>query len=212
VGGTGLYFKALTVGLSSIPPVPSDLRASLRDRLRREGIASLYAELRERDPNMANRLMPSDRVRIVRALEVVTATGRSLADWHASGMQHLLHARDTVRVFLDVDRAELYGRINVRFDAMLAAGALEEVQALRLRHLDPQLPAMKAHGVPWLVRHLNGEIDLAMAVEEAKRDTRRYTKRQATWFRHQLPDWTWAAPEKAVGVIRRALSSSRPGR
>jgi tRNA dimethylallyltransferase len=161
---------------------------------------------------MADRLMRSDRARLVRALEVVTATGRSLADWHASGMEPLIHARDTVRVFLDVDRAELYARINARFDAMLAAGALEEVQALRLRHLDPQLPAMKAHGVPWLVRHLNGEIDLAMAVEEAKRDTRRYTKRQATWFRHQLPDWTWAAPEKAVGVIRRALSSSRPGR
>jgi tRNA dimethylallyltransferase len=121
-------------------------------------------------------------------------------------MEPLLRARDTVRVFLHVDRAELYARINARFDAMLAAGALEEVQALRLRQLDPQLPAMKAHGVPWLIRHLDGETDLATAVEEAKRDTRRYTKRQATWFRHQLPDWTWVAPEKAAGAIRRALS------
>ncbi len=206
VGGTGLYFKALTVGLSSIPPAPADLRVSLRNRLRSEGIASLYTELRERDPAMASRLMPSDRARIIRALEVVIATGRSLADWHASGMQPLLRAPGTVRVFLDVDRAELYARINARFDAMLAAGALQEVQALRLRQLDPQLPAMKAHGVPWLIRHLNGEIDLATAVEEAKRDTRRYTKRQATWFRHQLPDWTWVAPEKAAGAIRRALS------
>jgi tRNA dimethylallyltransferase len=206
VGGTGLYFKALTAGLAVIPPIPADLRASVRGRLARDGIATLYAELRERDPALAKKLMPSDRVRIVRALEVVIATGRSLADWHASGMEPLLDAPHTVRVFLDVDRAKLYGRINARFDAMLAAGALEEVDKLRLRQLDPQLPAMKAHGVPWLMRHLDGELDLATAVACAKRDTRRYTKRQATWFRHQLPDWTWVAPEKAPGVIRRALS------
>src|SRR5262249_5113847 len=141
-----------------------------------------------------------------RALEVMISTGRSLADWHASGMEPLLDVRHTVRVFLEVDRAELYGRINARFDAMLAAGALGEVDKLRLRRLDPQLPAMKAHGVPWLMRHLQGDIDIATAVEAAKRDTRRYTKRQATWFRHQLPDWTWVAPEKAPGTIRRALS------
>ena len=88
---------------------------------------------------------------------------------------------------------------------MLTAGALDEVRALASRRLDPALPAMKAHGVPWLIRHLNGEIDLAAAVEAAKRDTRRYTKRQATWFRHQLPDWTWIAPETAPREIRGAL-------
>jgi tRNA dimethylallyltransferase len=206
VGGTGLYFKALTTGLSSIPPVPSELRASLRDRLRREGISRLHAELRDRDPVMANRLMPGDRARVVRALEVILATGRSLADWHAFGMEPLVDVRGTLRIFLDVDRNELYRRINARFDAMLAAGALEEVEALRLRHLEDQLPALKAHGVPWLMRHLQGETDLATAMEGAKRDTRRYTRRQATWFRHQLPDWTWVAPENAAGVIRRALA------
>ncbi|MET0537300.1 MAG: tRNA (adenosine(37)-N6)-dimethylallyltransferase MiaA [Xanthobacteraceae bacterium] len=206
VGGTGLYFKALTTGLSSIPPVPSELRVSLRDRLCREGISRLYADLRDRDPVMANRLMPGDRARVVRALEVMLATGRSLADWHAFGMKPLIDVRGTLRVFLDVDRNELYRRINARFDAMLASGALEEVEALRLRHLDPQPPTLKAHGVPWLMRHLQGEIDLATAVEAAKRDTRRYTRRQATWFRHQLPDWTWVASEKAADVIRRALS------
>ena len=100
---------------------------------------------------------------------------------------------------------ELYRRIDARFDAMLASGALDEVRALGRRGLDPALPAMKAHGVPWLIRHLNGEIDLAAAAEEGKRDTRRYTKRQATWFRHQLPDWTWVAPDMAAGEIRRAL-------
>jgi tRNA dimethylallyltransferase len=206
VGGTGLYFKALTVGLSTIPPIPPDLRASLRARLNCDGLPRLYGELRERDPIMAERLMPGDRTRIVRALEVAIATGRSLADWHASGMEALLDVRNTVRVFLDTDRAELYRRIDARFEAMLVGGALAEVQALRRRELDPQLPVMKAHGVPWLMRHLKGEIDLATAVDASKRDTRRYTKRQATWFRHQLPDWTWVAPDNAAGLIRRALS------
>src|SRR5438067_478919 len=166
---------------------------------------TLAEELSERDGAMARRLMPGDRARITRALEVVLATGRSLTDWHREGMTPALDPQLAVKVFLDVDRAELYRRIDARFDAMLTAGALDEVRALASRRLDPALPAMKAHGVPWLIRHLNGEIDLAAAVEAAKRDTRRYTKRQATWFRHQLPDWTWIAPETAPREIRGAL-------
>ena len=102
-----------------------------------------------------------------------------------------------MKVFLTVDRAELGRRIDARFDAMLAAGALEEVRALAARGLDPMLPAMKAHGVPWLIRHLAGEITLEEAAEGGKRDTRRYAKRQVTWFRNQMPDWTWIAPESA---------------
>jgi tRNA dimethylallyltransferase len=205
VGGTGLYFKALTVGLSSVPPIPSDLRAGLRARLDRDGTAPLHAELRERDPVMAGRLMPGDRARIARALEVVIATGRSLAEWHKTGMEPGLNAQSAIRLFLEVDRAELYRRIDARFDAMIAAGALEEVQTLHLRQLNAQLPAMKAHGVPWIIGYLRGEMDLATAIAGAKRDTRRYTKRQATWFRHQLPDWSWVAPDSAVEEIRRAL-------
>ena len=204
-GGTGLYFKALTRGLAAVPPIPAQIRAAVRTRLEREGIAALYAELSERDGATARRLMPGDRARITRALEVVLATGRSLTDWHREGMTPALDPQLAVKVFLDVDRAELYRRIDARFDAMLRAGALDEVRALASRRLDPALPAMKAHGVPWLIRHINGAIDLAAAVEAAKRDTRRYTKRQATWFRHQLPDWTWIAPETAVREIRRAL-------
>jgi tRNA dimethylallyltransferase len=204
-GGTGLYFKALTRGLAAIPPIPSQIRSAVGERLKREGIAALYAELSARDPASARRLMPGDRARISRALEVVLATGRSITDWHAEGMKPALDPHAAVKVFLDVDRAELYRRIDSRFDAMLASGALDEVRALAGRHLDPALPAMKAHGVPWLIRHLNGEIDLPAAVDMAKRDTRRYSKRQATWFRHQLPDWTWIAPERALGEIRRAL-------
>src|SRR5919109_353087 len=197
-GGTGLYFKALTRGLAAVPPIPAQIRLAVRARLVREGIAALYAELSERDGATARRLMPGDRARISRALEVVLATGRSLTDWHREGMTPTLDPQLAVKVFLDVDRAELYRRIDARFDAMLRVGALDEVRTLASRRLDPALPAMKAHGVPWLIRHINGEIDLAAAVEAAKRDTRRYTKRQATWFRHQLPDWTWIAPESVL--------------
>jgi tRNA dimethylallyltransferase len=204
-GGTGLYFKTLTRGLAAIPPIPSQIRSAVRERLKHEGIAALYAELSARDDASARRLMPADRARISRALEVVLATGRSITDWHAEGMKAALDPHAAVKVFLDIDRAQLYRRIDSRFDAMLASGALDEVRALAGRQLDPALPAMKAHGVPWLIRHLNGEIDLPAAVEAAKRDTRRYSKRQATWFRHQLPDWTWIAPETALGEIRRAL-------
>lgn len=205
VGGTGLYFKALTRGLAAIPPIPAELRSALRRRLQQEGPDPLYAELRERDPVTAQRLMPRDRARITRALEVALATGRSLSEWQREGMRPAVEPRHALRIFLDVKRDELYRRIEARFDAMLAAGALDEVRALHRRQLDPALPAMKAHGVPWLIRHLEGEIDLATAVEGSKRDTRRYTKRQATWFRHQLPDWTWVAPEAALAAIRRAL-------
>jgi tRNA dimethylallyltransferase len=205
VGGTGLYFKALTRGLAAVPPIPPQIRSAVRERLEREGTAALYAELSARDAATAHRLMPRDRARVTRALEVILATGRSLTDWHREGMKPALDPAVAVKLFLDVERVELYRRIDARFDAMLASGALDEVRALRRRDLDPALPAMKAHGVPWLIRHLNGEIDLAAAVEGAKRDTRRYSKRQGTWFRHQLPDWTWATPGTALGEIRRAL-------
>jgi tRNA dimethylallyltransferase len=205
VGGTGLYFKALTRGLAAVPPIPATIRSAVRERLKAGGTAPLYAELGVRDPATAQRLMPADRARVTRALEVVLATGRSLTDWHREGMKSALDSEHAVKIFLDADRAELYRRIDARFDAMLASGALDEVHALSRRGLDPALPAMKAHGVPWLIRHLAGEIDLAAAVEAGKRDTRRYSKRQATWFRHQLPDWTWGAPATALAEIRRAL-------
>ena len=206
VGGTGLYFKALTRGLAAVPPIPTQIRSAVRERLEREGTAALYAELSALDAATARRLMPRDRARVTRALEVVLATGRSLTDWHREGMKPALDPAAAVKLFLDVERAEVYRRIDARFDAMLASGALDEVRALGRRNLDPALPAMKAHGVPWLIRHLNGEIDLAAAGEEAKRDTRRYSKRQGTWFRHQLPDWTLATPATALGEIRRALA------
>ena len=205
VGGTGLYFSTLTRGLAAVPPIPAEIREQVRARLSSDGVAALHAELKWRDPAAAARLMPGDRARISRALEVVLATGRSLLDWHDDNKPAGLDAARAAKVFLLPDRDELLRRIDARFDAMMAAGALDEVRALAARQLDPALPAMKAHGVPWLIRHLAGEITLDQAVEEAKRDTRQYTKRQATWFRNQLPDFAWAEPERALATIEAQL-------
>jgi tRNA dimethylallyltransferase len=116
-----------------------------------------------------------------------------------------LDAGRAAKIFLMPDRDELMRRIDTRFDAMIAAGALDEVRTLAARELDPNLPAMKAHGVPWLTRHLRDELSLEEAVEGAKRDTRQYTKRQATWFRNQLPDFAWVEPEKALAAIEAQL-------
>jgi tRNA dimethylallyltransferase len=207
VGGTGLYFKVLTQGLAAVPPVPYEIRAEVRARLVRDGVAALHAELARRDPGSAARLMPGDRSRITRALEVVLATGRSLLDWQRDGMPALVDATLAAKVFLAPERAALLARIDARFDAMLTGGAIEEVRALAARKLDPELPAMKAHGVPWLVRVFRGEITMAEAAEGAKRDTRQYTKRQATWFRNQMPDWEWVRPESAVAAIEAQLRS-----
>jgi tRNA dimethylallyltransferase len=198
VGGSGLYFKAITRGLSAVPPIPSEVRDSVRARLERDGVEALHAELARCDPVSAGRLKPRDRSRIARALEVVEATGRSLTDWHREGLPPLLPAGEFVALFLVHERDQLYARIDARFDAMLKAGALEEVAALAARNLDPLLPAMKAHGVPALIRHLKGEITLDEAAEIGCADTRHYAKRQFTWFRHQLPEFEWVKPE-AVG-------------
>ena len=206
VGGTGLYFKALTQGLSAVPPTPPEIRDAVRARCDAEGPEALHAELGRRDPAMAERLKPGDRMRIARALEVLEATGRSLADWQRDGMPAMLDAASAISFFLVVDRAELARRIDVRFDAMLQTGALDEVRALAARGLDPMLPAMKAHGVPWLRRHLTGEIALAEAADGGKADTRRYTKRQVTWFRHQMPGWTWTEPEAVLDLASRELA------
>jgi tRNA dimethylallyltransferase len=205
VGGTGLYFNALTRGLSAVPPIPAAIRDAVRARLASDGVEALHAELTERDPAGAARLKPGDRARVTRALEVVLATGRSLLDWHEDNRPPGVDAARAVKIFLMPDRDELLRRIDARFEAMIASGAIEEVEALAARDLDPELPAMKAHGVPWLVRHLRGEIALAEAVEGGKRDTRQYTKRQATWFRNQLPDFVWVAPGEALAAVQDQL-------
>jgi tRNA dimethylallyltransferase len=203
VGGTGLYFKALTHGLSKAPSVPADIRDAVRARLATQGPQALHAELAQSDPVVAARLKPADRARIARALEVIVATGRSIDEWNRDNSAPLLDPSSTVKVFLEPERKHLYATIDARFDKMIAAGALEEVAALARRNLDPLLPAMKAHGVPWLIKHLAGEMTLAEAAEKAKLDTRHYAKRQFTWFRHQLADWARVAPDTALEDLLR---------
>jgi tRNA dimethylallyltransferase len=209
VGGTGLYFKALTRGLSAVPPIPPEIREAVRARLERDGVEALHADLALRDPASAERLKPRDRTRIARALEVVEATGRSLTSWHCEGLPPLLPPGRFSALFLAPDRDELYARIDARFEAMLTAGALEEVAQLAARRLDPLLPAMKAHGVPALIRHLAGEITLEEAATVGRADTRHYAKRQFTWFRHQLPEFAWVQPAEADGWLEQHGVTSR---
>lgn len=206
VGGTGLYFKVLTEGIAAVPAIPAEIRDNVRDRLARDGVSSLYAELTALDPVTAARLMPLDRSRIARALEVVLATGRSISDWHGEGTAPLLPPERAVKIFVTLERAQLVSRIEARFAAMMRAGALDEVRALAARDLDPLLPAMKAHGVPWLIRHLRGEIPLDEAVAGSIMDTRRYAKRQYTWFRGQMKDWPMLPVEQAFEAIIRTLT------
>ena len=208
VGGSGLYFKALTRGLSSVPAVSPEIREAVRARLERDGVEALHAILAQRDPASAARLKPRDRTRIARALEVVEATGRSLTDWHRDGMPPVLAPGTFRAVFLAPDRDQLYARIDDRFDAMLNDGALAEVARLAARRLDPLLPAMKAHGVPALMRHLRGEISLEEAAAIGRADTRHYAKRQFTWFRHQLPEFEWVAPGDVPAWLQRPFSRS----
>src|SRR5690348_11178629 len=167
VGGTGLYFSTLTRGIAAVPAIPAQIRREVRGRLAAEGVPALHAELGRRDPASAARLKPGDRARITRALEVVLATGRSLSEWHADNMPAPVDLSGAAKIFLMPNRDELGARIDNRFDAMITAGALDEVRALAARNLDRNLPAMKAHGVPWLIRHLRGEITMAEAVEQS---------------------------------------------
>ena len=206
VGGTGLYFKALTTGLAAVPPIPAGIRAEVRARIQREGAPALHAELVRLDPPTAKRVMINDRSRISRALEVVQTTGRPLSDWHREGLPPLIDPKHSAKVFITCERKALVQRIEKRFAAMLKAGALEEVRRLAERKLDPLLPAMKAHGVPWLIQHLNGKISLEEAEAGAVMDTRRYAKRQLSWFRNQMKDWPWESPEKAVSALEGQLS------
>lgn len=197
VGGTGLYFKALTQGLSDIPKVPEAVRSAVRARAEGRPAASLHAELAACDPVTAERLQPTDPQRILRALEVFAATGQSLASFQRMKQAPLIDAARCLAVFLAPEREALHAAIDGRFDTMIAQGALAEVEALGRRKLDPALPVMRAHGVPHLLAHLDGRLSLAEAMRLGKSDTRQYAKRQFTFARHQLPDFHWLAPEGA---------------
>ncbi|MDO8608294.1 MAG: tRNA (adenosine(37)-N6)-dimethylallyltransferase MiaA [Phaeospirillum sp.] len=198
VGGTGLYLRSLMQGLSPIPEIPDEVRAGVRRRLAELGNVAFHAHLTGRDRVMAARLAVGDSQRMVRALEVVEATGRSLADWQAQPAEGGVKAAWHILALLP-ERDRLYAACDGRFKAMVAAGALDEARAVMALGLASSLPAMKALGLRELAAALAGEVDLAAAIASAQQATRNYAKRQCTWFRHQL---------NASDVIAEQLSES----
>ncbi|MEI6487226.1 MAG: tRNA (adenosine(37)-N6)-dimethylallyltransferase MiaA [Sphingomonadales bacterium] len=189
VGGTGLYLAALIDGLAPVPAIPDAVRAEVRTL----GTAAARAALEREDPQAAARLMPADRQRTLRALEVVRATGRPLGHWQQQ-RDGGIGAAAVQGFVVDRPRAELNARAETRLAAMLAAGALAEVAALMALRLPADVPVMKALAVPQLAAHLAGHRSLEAALAEALLATRRYQKRQQTWARNQLADWPRVAP------------------
>ena len=188
VGGTGLYFRALTRGLANVPPVPAEVRREAEADFELMGEMAFRGRLGAYDPAAAARIAPGDRQRLVRAWEVYAATGTPLSDWQQTGEPVL--AGDAWRaVALEPARDLLYARCDARLEAMVAAGAVDEVAALLERGLDPELPAMKAVGVREFAAYVRGEATLSRALEAAQRETRRYAKRQLTWMRGQMAGW-----------------------
>ena len=189
VGGTGLYLRTLLNGIAAVPEIPDEVRDAARARHRQIGGDAFRAELALLDPASAGKLPPGDSQRLVRAYEVVRATGRTLGDWQRAGAEGVPHYDSRQFVILP-PRDALYAACDGRLAAMIAAGALDEVRALTARGLSPDLPIMRAVGVPELAGYLVGETDLPAATAAAQQATRRYAKRQYTWFRHQLADAT----------------------
>lgn len=185
VGGTGLYFMALTEGLAQVPAVPAEVRAEADARLAAEGAAALVAEL---DPETRSRIDIANPARVQRAWEVLRATGRGLAAWQAETGPPALPRAAAAAFVLDADRDWLGARIDSRFDMMMAAGALDEVRA-ELPYWQPARPSSRAIGAAELVAHLRGECTLDAAVAAARIATRQYAKRQRTWFRSRMRDW-----------------------
>ncbi|AUC10112.1 MULTISPECIES: tRNA (adenosine(37)-N6)-dimethylallyltransferase MiaA [Agrobacterium] len=195
VGGTGLYFKALTGGLSDMPAIPDTIREPMRARLIEEGAAILYAELARRDPVMADMLQPGDGQRIVRALEVLEATGKSIRDFQLARGQMIVDPDRAQKLVVLPERPVLHARINRRFEAMMHSGAVEEVQALLALDLPADATVMKAIGVAQIAEMLAGRMSTADVVERSAAATRQYAKRQMTWFRNQMDeDWMRIQP------------------
>ncbi len=208
-GGTGMYFRALTEGLSDIPAVPDAIRVRLRALEAEIGVEALHARLMLCDPETASSLNPTDPQRVIRAMEVFEATGRSIRSFQGPRHGAVIDPARALSVFLEPDREVLRARIDARFDGMMQQGALQEVEALARLDLDPALPVMRAHGVPGLIAALRGEWSMAQAIEKGKADTRRYAKRQHTWFRHQAPGFIWMKPDGAQARISILLDQAR---
>ena len=186
VGGTGLYLRALMTGFHRMPAVPQEIRDRLNERLRRQGPGVLHGELRAVDPDTAHRLNPADGQRIVRALEIFQHTGKPLSDWQSGQTDSAPEGLRFLKIVTAPPREELYSVIDDRFDWMIGAGAVEEVEALLDAGPAEDFPPLKAVGVPPIRAYIRGEIGRERMSELGKRDTRRYAKRQGTWFRHQI--------------------------
>lgn len=186
VGGTGMYIKALMEGLAPIPDIPAKARTEATELYERLGGEQFITVLAKFDEAAATRIPPGDRQRLIRAYEVLVATGRTLSEWQGKHPTSPPLDADFASIAVIPERADLYRAVDARFLDMIAAGALEEVRALVGLKLDPELPAMKAIGVKELARHLSGEVDLETAVDDAARATRNFAKRQLTWMRNQV--------------------------
>jgi tRNA dimethylallyltransferase len=190
VGGTGLYFKALLEGLSPIPEIPAPIRAHWRDEAQKTAASRLHALLSERDPITAAGLKATDTQRLTRALEVFDATGRGLADWQREPGNPVISDDDQLlKLTIAIGREALHARADMRFDQMMKAGAIEEVERLAARSLSRELPIMRALGVAPLMDALHGKLTVAEAVDRAKLETRQYIKRQETWLRRHMMSW-----------------------
>jgi tRNA dimethylallyltransferase len=191
VGGTGLYIKTLLEGLAPIPDIPQETRELWRERAATLAADQLHRELAARDAVMAARLRPSDPQRIVRALEVIDATGVSLADWQGTAGSPILKDDAVLKLVVAPERDAIYAAIDARFDRMIEQGALAEVEALTALRLDEGLPLTRALGVRELAAHLAGALSLEEAASKAKTESRRYAKRQMTWLKRFMADWEW---------------------
>jgi len=205
-GGTGLYFKALLEGLSPIPDVPAAIRDRWRSRAQEHDAPTLHRELQSRDPAMAAKLRTSDPQRIVRALEVMDATGRSLAEWQMETGEGVLATDEILPVVIGPDRAHLHAKINARFDTMIDHGAIEEVERLLQLSLEEKLPLMRAHGVRPLAAYLRGDQSLEDAAMQTKAETRQYAKRQFTWLRRNMIAWNWIEEQEMERIVAKIFS------
>ncbi len=212
VGGTGLYFKALTEGLSPMPAIPAQVRAYWRERGAEDGAAALHSLLAARDPEMAARLHPTDTQRLVRALEVLDASGRSLADWQRQPGVPVIAVPDALALVVMPERDQLFRRCDARFDLMVAGGALEEAAGMAALELDPALPAMRALGLPPLMAHIGGKATLEDAVRQGKAETRQYAKRQVTWLKRHMIAWNIEWLNNLECSIRRIIANIKQER
>lgn len=206
VGGTGLYFKVLTEGLSPIPAVPDDVRAFWRAKADRIGPWELHQILKERDPQMAARLPVPDIQRVTRALEVLDASGKSLGYWQEQPGTPVVARNDAVALRVMRDKANLYRFADARFDRMMEEGAVEEVQELAALGISEIFPAMRALGVAPLIAAIEGRIGFPEAITQAKAETRAYIKRQETWFRKHMVSWEMIFPKEMESLVAKSIA------